>query len=358
MAISRRVQALPLLVLAGLAWLGRPAVAQAECGWNFPVGSEPTVSPAPLYDGHPVKGGNFLDSYGWHLGGDYWSGGGCTDLGEPVYAVADGEIVEIVDALGSYLDVVVIRHDVPELGNIYSMYGHLAREGGLSEGDLVTAGQPIGTIADVTQYFTPCHVHFEILSEAAFEQGPFCNGCAGVGYHVSPGYDLMAGVTDGQESTGDLYIEINDAIEGNRWYYTDEFIEARLGQDCSECGNAICEPDEDPITCPVDCDPGGETGTTTGDTGWDSDSDSSSGGGTGWDGGETTQGADTSGTEGQGSGDEIGDDAATSGAVEGEIVEGCACSSGRESAPVPAGWLLLFGLLGVRHWRSTSSTRS
>jgi len=207
--------------------------ALAACPWGFPVGDDPS-SPAPLADNHPVGGMN-LPEYGSHLGADFWSGGGCTDLGRTVYAVADGEIVEIVDALGSYLDVVVIRHDEPTIGPIYSMYGHIARDDSLAEGDLVAMRQPIGTIADVLAYFSPCHLHFELLNEAAYEQGPFCNGCANAGYHVSPGYDQQQGVSQGVAESGDAYLEVDDAIADNRWYYVDEFIAARLGRDCGPC---------------------------------------------------------------------------------------------------------------------------
>ncbi len=242
-----------------------PRGARAEaCRFGYPVGPDPN-DPTPFYDGHPVKGTNLYDQFGYHLGGDYWSGFGCTDLGAPVYAVADGTIVEIVDNLGSYLDVLVIRHDVPNVGNVYSMYGHIARDDGLSEGQAVSFRQQIGVIDDVTAYFTPCHVHFELLNETAYQQGPFCTGCENAGFHVSPGYDKKQGVTDGANQAGDPYIEVNDAIDGNWWYYTDEFIDARLDAVCEVCGNGTCEGAETPASCPQDCPvcpaipPGGAT---------------------------------------------------------------------------------------------------
>ncbi len=222
-----------LAIAAAALACSMPRVVAAACPWGFPVGDDPS-SPAPLADNHPVGGMNLPD-YGAHLGADFWSGGGCTDLGRTVYAVADGEIVEIVDALGSYLDVVVIRHDEPTIGPIYSMYGHIARDDALAEGDMVAMRQPIGTIADVLAYFSPCHLHFELLNEVAFQDGPFCNGCANAGYHVSPGYDQQQGITPGMAVTGDPYIEVNDAIADNRWYRVDEFIQARLDADCAPC---------------------------------------------------------------------------------------------------------------------------
>lgn len=218
---------------AVVSGLGAPTHASAACPWGYPIG-DAEGSPAPTADNHPVGGMN-LPQYGSHLGADFWSGGGCTDLGRTVYAVADGQIVEIVDALGSYLDVVVVRHEDDAAGTVYAMYGHIARDDGLAEGDMVAYRQPLGTIADVLAYFSPCHLHFELLNEAAYANGPFCNGCANAGYHVSPGYDQQVGVTAGVAPSGDAYLEVDDAIAGNWWYLVDEFIAARVGQACAPC---------------------------------------------------------------------------------------------------------------------------
>ncbi|MEM6290560.1 MAG: M23 family metallopeptidase [Myxococcota bacterium] len=205
---------------------------QVGCGWSFPVGDAPE-STAPLSNNHPV-GGNNLPHLGTHLGADYWSGGGCTDLGKTVYAVADGTVVEIVDGLGSFLDVVVIRHEDPAAGAVYSMYGHIQRSAGLEEGDAVSGRQVIGEVDDVLAYFSPCHLHFELLSEVAFNEGPFCNGCEAVGFNVSPGYDRGVGVTPGADPSGDTWLEVDDDIVGNRWYDADAFISARLATECDD----------------------------------------------------------------------------------------------------------------------------
>lgn len=219
-----------LTALIGATVAPQIAEAQEACRFNYPVGAGD--SSQPLSNNHPVGGMN-LPQYGSHLGADYWSGGGCTDFGQPVYSVADGEIVEIVDALGSYLDVVVIRHDVPDLGNVYSMYGHIARDDALSEGQRVTMRQQIGTIDNVLAYFSPCHLHFELQNEVAYQQGPFCNGCANAGYHVSPGYDRQNGVREGTTGSGDRYLEVlNDGIDGNFWFFTNEFIDRRVNAEC------------------------------------------------------------------------------------------------------------------------------
>lgn len=235
--------------------------AQEACEFSYPVGDERTA--APLENNHPVGGMNLPD-FGAHLGADFWSGLGCTDLGQSVYAVADGEVVEIVDALGSYLDVVVIRHEVDDIGNVYSMYGHIARDDALVEGALVERRQQIGTIADVLAYFSPCHLHFELLNEAAYQNGPFCSGCEAAGYHVSPGYDRQTGVQEGTHPTsGDRYLDVlNDGVDGNHWFFVNDFVDARIDKVCVAEMEPAPEPELDMGTGE------GDTGTSTGpDTG-------------------------------------------------------------------------------------------
>ena len=123
------------------------------------------------------------------------------------------------------------------------------------EGGAVALRDPIGTIDDVLAYFSPCHLHFEILSQVAYDQGPFCNGCAGAGYNVSPGYDQQMGVSMGMEPSGDAYLEVNDGIDGNRWYFVDAFIDARVDAECGRCGDGSCGGGESYENCPDDCPP-------------------------------------------------------------------------------------------------------
>ena len=324
------------ILAGGIASLPRAAEA---CPWGFPVGEQPD-SPAPLSDNHPVGGMNLPD-YGTHLGGDYWSGGGCTDLGQPVYAVADGVVVEIVDDLGSYLDVVVIEHDDPDAGLVYSMYGHIARDPALAEGQAVALRQPIGTIADVLAYFTPCHLHFELLGEVAFEEGPFCNGCEAAGYHVSPGYDRQAGVVAGVGPGGDAWLEVVDAIDGNAWYLTDEFIAARLDARCVACGDGVCDPDED---CPSDCEMGDSSSAST-DDGDASEADVGEGSSA------STHATSTTTSTTMAAGSEEGDEAsgpltgipALPDGARGTSPDACACTTTSNDRVLALVWLLLIG---------------
>jgi hypothetical protein len=326
-----------------LRWIAAGMIASfpsaaAACPWGFPVG-EQADSPAPLADNHPVGGMN-LPEYGTHLGGDYWSGGGCTDLGQPVYAVADGVVVEIVDDIGSYLDVVVIEHDDPDAGLVYSMYGHIARDPALVEGQAVALRQPIGTIADVLAYFSPCHLHFELLTEVAFDEGPFCNGCEAAGYHVSPGYDRQVGVEAGFGPGGDAWLEVVDAIDGNAWYLTDAFITARLDARCASCGDGVCDPEE---ACPSDCDVG-ESSSSSSDAGEASSAEvgEASSADVGSTQATTTSTTSASATDDAASSLLTGIPALPDGA-RGTSPDACACTTSSNDRVLVLVWLLLIG---------------
>src|SRR5262249_30218072 len=99
----------------------------------------------------------------YHLGED-WNRSAGDDFGKAVYAIADG-VVEFTGTITSWIDVVVIRHFLPNGaygGFVTSLYGHLGNVS-VHEGDIVHRGQEIGTIGD----FPPIgsvgdHLHFEI----------------------------------------------------------------------------------------------------------------------------------------------------------------------------------------------------
>lgn len=247
------------LFALGVSVVAREGLARADaCRWSYPVGEAPD-SPAPFRDGHPVGGTN-LPAFGVHLGSDFWQGGGCTDLGKPVYAAADGVVVEIADGLGSYLDVVVLRHDDPEIGPVYTMYGHIDRAGSLAEGQTVTRRTQLGTIGNVLPHgFSPCHLHFEILSEEAYGEGPFCSGCAAARIRVSPGYDQKRGVTKATHpASGDPYLEVKDAVAGNRWYVAEPFLDRRIERGCDGPPDGASDAGAPEVPAPQPADGGAE----------------------------------------------------------------------------------------------------
>ncbi len=111
------------------------------------------------------------DHYSYHLGEDWnGSGGGNTDLGVPVLAISNGQVIQAAQSadpgLGYY---VVIRHDLPSpivvngitTSTIVSLYAHLQSAPGVQVDDYVSIGQQIGNLGS-TGDSALAHLHFEI----------------------------------------------------------------------------------------------------------------------------------------------------------------------------------------------------
>src|SRR5687768_1254191 len=91
------------------------SAAQApECNFDFPVGPPDGTG---YYDAQPFGAND-------HLGND-WNGvgGGDTDLGEPVYAVADGVVLDASDHGAGWGNVIRILHTCGD--QVESIYAHL-----------------------------------------------------------------------------------------------------------------------------------------------------------------------------------------------------------------------------------------
>lgn len=85
-----------------------------------------------------------------------WNGIGIAAAsGQPVKAIADGEVV-MVDQLGTYGLTVIVQHG----GGDYSVYGSLANAG-VKVGAAIRKGQTVGTVGR-TDPELPAHLHFEI----------------------------------------------------------------------------------------------------------------------------------------------------------------------------------------------------
>ncbi len=78
------------------------------------------------------------------------------DAGEPVYAIAAGEVIYAGDGLRGYGNVVILRHD----RKTSSLYAHNS-ELKVKQGDQVTQGTLIALLGS-TGHSTGPHVHFEI----------------------------------------------------------------------------------------------------------------------------------------------------------------------------------------------------
>ncbi|MEQ9695217.1 peptidoglycan DD-metalloendopeptidase family protein, partial [Shimia sp. SDUM112013] len=159
------------------ATLGNAApVSGYASSFRAPVGNG-TVTPAHDGDGYYVAQG--FDAFnadfnGHHLGVDWnGEGGGHSDLGDPIYAIANATVVRIVPdqsaATTGYGNYVILRHDFAEptlingqsVTHVHSLYAHLDTVEALTLGQEISIGQQIGTMGTTgnSQY---AHLHFEI----------------------------------------------------------------------------------------------------------------------------------------------------------------------------------------------------
>ena len=102
-----------------------------------------------------------------HLGED-WNGvgGGNTDLGDPIHAIANGIVVFAQHYGRGWGGVVIIRHAYPDRGTVRfvdSLYGILLAHH-VRVGEVVKRGQPIGRMGhDGGRY--SAHLHFEMRKD-------------------------------------------------------------------------------------------------------------------------------------------------------------------------------------------------
>jgi len=101
-----------------------------------------------------------------HFGED-WNGrkGGDSDLGDPIYTIADGVVMFAYQLRGGWGRCILIRHPYrdPKTGKVKfidSQYAHL-RSMSVKKGDLVKRGQKIGTLGGNAGMY-PAHLHFEM----------------------------------------------------------------------------------------------------------------------------------------------------------------------------------------------------
>ena len=124
-------------------------------GFQCPVGPNGTGEGYYVARGYRPNG---------HLGED-WNGirGGDTDLGDPIYSIANGLVVFAKNYHVGWGNVVIIRHAYYEgfaLKYVDSLYGHLLSFN-VQEGDHVKRGQQIGRLGSNSGMYD-AHLHFEI----------------------------------------------------------------------------------------------------------------------------------------------------------------------------------------------------
>jgi murein DD-endopeptidase MepM/ murein hydrolase activator NlpD len=124
-------------------------------------GSHPSPAPSvpQQYSGNlhwPVEAGIISSKFGERWGKPHKGIDIAADSGEPVYAIADADVIYAGDGLRGYGNVVILRHD----RQMTSVYAHNS-ELKVHQGDHVTQGTLISLLGS-TGHSTGPHVHFEI----------------------------------------------------------------------------------------------------------------------------------------------------------------------------------------------------
>lgn len=105
-----------------------------------------------------------------HLGDD-WNGlgGGDSDLGDPVYAIADGYVTFAQQHNASWGNVIRIIHYLPDSSQVESLYAH-CDEILVKEHQWVSVGDQIGTIGNANGRYK-AHLHLELRYEIGMPIG-------------------------------------------------------------------------------------------------------------------------------------------------------------------------------------------
>lgn len=129
-------------------------------GFDFPVGKPDAKG---YYNAQKFTVNNHL--------GDDWNGvgGGNTDLGDPIFATANGLVVFSEDVGGGWGNVIRIVHTFPDGRQVESLYAH-CDERMIHKGEIVKKGQQIGTIGTANGIYL-AHLHFEIRDKVGMPIG-------------------------------------------------------------------------------------------------------------------------------------------------------------------------------------------
>lgn len=162
---------LPLLVLACNQG-SNPAASSLAIPVEFAPSQPPDTIPPPCdgfdYPVGPPDGKGYYNAQVFgknkHLGDDWnGTGGGNTDLGDPVYSMAEGIVTFAEDIRGGWGRILRISHNIgtrSEPDCIEALYAHLDTML-VEQGDTVARGQHIAAIGNAHDIYY-AHLHLEI----------------------------------------------------------------------------------------------------------------------------------------------------------------------------------------------------
>jgi murein DD-endopeptidase MepM/ murein hydrolase activator NlpD len=205
------------------------AAGCASCGFGYPVG-DLASSPAGGWVvtqvlGHYLNFGNFV---GGHLAHDIASPNGeAATANSPVHSVADGVVLYAGANTSSYVNVVLIEHDLGDGNSICSFYGHLGSVA-VSEGQNVARGDHIANVLDWNAQFGSAnsHLHYVLLSPTLCAASAAASGALICGYDSTSGPN---GITDLSNEPA-TYTSVGDVCGDHNYpdafYSPTKFIDA------------------------------------------------------------------------------------------------------------------------------------
>ncbi len=182
----------PLAIATACLAPGIAAAADVD-GFDYPVGDRAFGYATEAHDGdgyYNAQDFTVSDYAGGHCGEDWnGEGGGDTDYGDAIYAVANGVVTHASDGGSGWGDVVTIEHAVTgasdaDYETMVSQYAHLSAID-VSVGDTVSRSDKIGEMGDVGGLYAT-HLHFELRWDETLSAGGTGYGC----------YDTSSGRVD------------------------------------------------------------------------------------------------------------------------------------------------------------------
>lgn len=144
------------------AWMNAPFPAGTGLGIDTPLSTDGGIL------AHPLAGsGTFTSAFGWRIHPitslpSFHSG---IDIGAPagtnIVAAEGGEVVSRGYQANGYGHWIVLRHDIPGVGIVYTHYSHMQQASTLQPGTIVGRGDTIGHVGS-TGASTGPHLHFEV----------------------------------------------------------------------------------------------------------------------------------------------------------------------------------------------------